>query len=194
MQQAWREKVSLVTIIILLCTAVGFLTFGFNVTICGHELSRIRVKGVPLSQVVILGRAYQLASFRHPVPATGVASDGDLLASPTRAGGKDLTFMFQNVNQSCKDLLVSGNANEQVINYFPCKVIEPWWSNVSPTDNPNNVGCHTSEAAKQAVARLKFMGDVYYDWEDLRKNGTSLVVYNGYAITTHSFVIHLCHM
>ncbi|RUS18327.1 chitin synthase-domain-containing protein [Endogone sp. FLAS-F59071] len=179
MQQAWREKVSLVTIIILLCTAVGFLTFGFNVTICGRELFRIRAKGVSLSQVVILGRAYQLASFRHPVPAKGVASDGDLLASPARVGGKDLTFMFQNVNHNCKGLLVPDNANEQVINYFPCKVIEPWWSNVSPTDNPKNVGCHTSEAAKQAVARLKFMGDVYYDWEDLRKNGTSLVVYNG---------------
>ncbi|RUS28608.1 chitin synthase-domain-containing protein [Jimgerdemannia flammicorona] len=182
MQQAWREKVSLVTIIILLCSAVGFLTFGFNVTVCGREPNRIRANGVSLTQAVILGRAYSLVHVLHPVPLPGIPADGNLLNSPTRAGGKDLSFLFQNVDGYCKGLLVPSKtdvAAAEVVNYFPCKAIDPWWANVTPTDNPKMVGCHTSTVARRALARVKVVGEVYYTWDDLRKNETSLVAYNG---------------
>ncbi|KAK9761889.1 hypothetical protein K7432_012868, partial [Basidiobolus ranarum] len=166
-RQAWREKMALCTVIILLCLAVGFLTFGFQQVLCGFSSSINRVKHGSLQETdaVINGKVYSLAGYTHP-PATDVPSDGKLIPI---AGGQDISFMFQNVNSYCKGVLniqsgADGSGN--VVNYFPC-IIRNSTTPPNPSDNPDRSGCHRNPAGRAAAQKLKFIGEIYYDWPDI---------------------------
>ncbi|KAG0224940.1 Chitin synthase, class 3 [Actinomortierella wolfii] len=184
-QQAWREKVALVTIIFVLCFAVGFLTFGFNVVLCGKEPSRIRHGHVSDQSVVLLGRTYLLKDFNHPKAPGIQPGASNLLSKPfPDAGGRDMTFLFQNINQNCKTVFI-GRQHDQhgnVWNYFPCVVTSANPGGAKPLGGMGKMGCHvgpTSIRARQLIKRLRFMGEVYFSWEDLKEPGTNFVVYNG---------------
>ncbi|ORX62459.1 hypothetical protein DM01DRAFT_1365549 [Hesseltinella vesiculosa] len=180
MQTAWREKVALVQIIVLLCGIVGFLTFGFNATICGRQPTRIKPDNVQPDHVIISGRAYDLKSFRHPTPYSNIPGSGDL--QEIGVGGKDLSFLFQPVNYNCKDILKPLQADDDrgnVINYFPCVPIDLKKPSVNGTDNPERKGCHISQKSRRALRRLQVVGDVYFNWTDIQKPGTSLVAFSG---------------
>ncbi|KAF9324413.1 Chitin synthase, class 3 [Linnemannia elongata] len=183
-QQAWREKVALVSIIFMLCFTVGFLTFGFNVVLCGKEPNRIRHGHVDTQSAVLLGRAYLLKDFNHPVVPGIAQTTSNLLAKPfPDAGGRDMTFMFQNINRACKDVL-GGKQHDQygnVWNYFPC-VVTNIRSDTKPMPGVGKQGCHVgpeSIKARQVIKQLRFMGEVYFSWEDLKEPGTNYAVYNG---------------
>ncbi|KAF9905313.1 Chitin synthase, class 3 [Lobosporangium transversale] len=183
-QQAWREKVALVFIIFMLCFSVGFLTFGFNVVLCGKEPSRIRHGHVDNQSAVLLGRAYLLKDFNHP-PVPGIPNvTSNLLAKPVPdAGGRDMTFMFQKVNHACKGVLGAKQHDQfgNVWNYFPC-VVTSAGSGTKPLGGLGTQGCHIgprSMNAREYIKHLRFMGEVYFSWEDLRESGTNYVVYNG---------------
>ncbi|KAF9959214.1 Chitin synthase, class 3 [Modicella reniformis] len=183
-QQAWREKVALVFIIFTLCFSVGFLTFGFNVVLCGKDPTRIRHGHVGEQSAVLLGRAYLLQDFNHPnVPGLPQVTS-NLLAKPIPdAGGKDMTFMFQNINKACKGVLGAKQHDQfgNVWNYFPCVVVNAD-SGTKPIGGMGTQGCHVgpqSIKARQLIKQLRFMGEVYFSWEDIKENGTNYVVYNG---------------
>ncbi|KAF9310156.1 Chitin synthase, class 3 [Podila horticola] len=184
-QQAWREKVALVSIIFLLCFSVGFLTFGFNVVLCGKEPNRIRHGHVDENSAVLLGRAYLLKDFNHPAAPEIPQVTSNLLAKPfPDAGGKDMSFMFQNVNMACKGVL-NGREHDQhgnVWNYFPCVVISSGGSGTKPLGGLGRRGCHLgpeSIKARQVIKQLRFMGEVYFSWEDIVEPDTNYAVYNG---------------
>lgn len=180
-QQAWREKVTLVIIIVCLCVGVGFLTFGFNATVCGQQPHRIKPNGVAENQVIISGRVFDVKHFKHPTPYPGIPGSGDLLEMGY--GGRDLSLLFQTVNYNCKGILqpiVKDDAHDNVINYFPCVPInrdQP--QKINGTDNPKREGCHVSPKARNALRKLEVVGDIYYNWTDIQKPGTSLVAFNG---------------
>ncbi|KAI7862479.1 chitin synthase-domain-containing protein [Spinellus fusiger] len=179
-QQAWREKVALVQVIATLCATVGFLTFGFNAVMCGLQPNRIRPTGLVEDQIVISGRAFDITSFRHPIPAANMPGSGDL--QELGVGGRDLSFMFQIVNYNCKGIfkpLLQDDSKGNVINYFPCVSLDRNHPTINGTDNPNREGCHASEQSRNMLRELDVVGDVYYDWSDLKKPGTSLMAFNG---------------
>ncbi|KAI8065942.1 chitin synthase-domain-containing protein [Gongronella butleri] len=183
MQTAWREKVALVQIIVAMCGIVGFLTFGFNATICGRQPSRIRPDNVQPDHVIISGRAYDLKTFRHPTPFNNIPGSGDL--QEIGVGGKDLSFLFQPVNYNCKDILKPLQPDDErgnVINYFPCVPIDLQKPAVNGTDNPERKGCHISQKSRRALRRLQVVGDVYFNWTDIQKPGTSLVAFSGHVL------------
>lgn len=180
MQQAWREKVSLVQVIIFLCAIVGFLTFGFNATVCGRQPNRIRPTGVEYNHIVISGRAFDLKSFRHPTPVADMPGSGDL--QELGVGGRDLSFLFQTVNYNCKGILkpfIEDDDKGNVANYFPCVTLDRYNPKINATDNPERHGCHISTKSRIALRRLEVVGDIYYNWTDIQKPGTSLVAFNG---------------
>jgi chitin synthase len=182
MQQAWREKVTLVMIIVSLCMIVGFLTFGFNVTVCGREPARIRPAGVSNDQIVISGRVFSLDGFGHTTNVNGIPPSGDIRDPPLSAGGKDLSFMFQVINNNCKGIFIplkDDDGKGNVANYFPCVPIDRYAPSVNGTENAKNAGCHISVKARTALRDLKMVGDVYYNWTDIQKPKTSLVAFNG---------------
>ncbi|KAI7858773.1 chitin synthase-domain-containing protein [Circinella umbellata] len=184
MQQAWREKVSLVIIILTLCISVGFLTFGFNAAVCGRQPTRIRPTGINEDQIIISGRVFNLKSFTHATPFPGVPASGDLLEMGY--GGRDLSFMFQTVNYNCKGIfnpMVADDPHGNVVNYFPCVPLDRNnLAKVNNTDNPKREGCHVSQKARKALRNLEVAGDIYYNWTDIQEPGTSLVAFNGHVL------------
>ncbi|CAO3619707.1 unnamed protein product [Cunninghamella echinulata] len=180
MQQAWREKVALVQIIVLLCGIVGFLTFGFNAVICSNQPNRIRPNSVQNDQVIISGRAYNLKSFKHPTPNPNIPGNGNL--HELGIGGKDLSFLFQTVNYNCKDVLKplkADDAKGNVLNYFPCVPIDFTKPSVNGTGDFDHKACHISAKSRLALRNLEVVGDVYFNWTDIQKPGTSLVAFSG---------------
>ncbi|RIB28765.1 Glycosyltransferase Family 2 protein [Gigaspora rosea] len=181
-QHAWREKVALVVIILILCGAVGFLTFGFDQVFCGQPVTRIRSGSINNNQISILGKVFNLNHFAHP-PIAGIINSTNFERT---AGGNDLTFMFQAVNFDCKGVFIptqAANANGDVYNYFPCIAL----SNNNPIApnnslDPENSACHGSTKARNSLASLKFVGDIFYDWDDLQSPGHNYVVYNGHVL------------
>ncbi|KAJ2605394.1 Chitin synthase, class 3, partial [Coemansia sp. RSA 1694] len=70
-QLAWREKMGLVSLILLLMGAIAFLTFGFQQVLCGLSGSQTRIKWneVGAGYVVVQGRAYDVTRFKHAKPS-----------------------------------------------------------------------------------------------------------------------------
>lgn len=188
-QMAWREKVGLVTVILYIAAFVAYLTFGFTQTVCKNDLVRIRINEVNAGNLIIHGRAYDLTRSKHPA-ARGVPASSNILYPPVNAGGMDASFLFQNVNGHCKDLLVPRenstiptNGNELAW-YMPCRVFAQDGSTQAnfTTDYYNGYACHTSSVARKAYWSLKVSGEVYFSWEDVRNRTRNLIVFNGNVI------------
>ncbi|KAI8969577.1 chitin synthase-domain-containing protein [Trametes punicea] len=89
-RQAWREKIALCFIIIVLCGIVGFLTVGFQKVLCPDTLkyvSRFSPKGSTVGVLGVLG--WQMNITKYPtIPGINITQ---LLQSP----GQDITTLFQ---------------------------------------------------------------------------------------------------
>ncbi|OZJ04508.1 hypothetical protein BZG36_02238 [Bifiguratus adelaidae] len=197
-QKAWREKIGLLSIIFLICGAVGFLTFGFTQAVCPTPPLTFRIGTINPGYLIINGWAYQLASWSHP-PIPGFPSNmTNILYPPINAGGMDATFLFQNVNQQCLGVItpkagavIEGMQGNKVPTYFPCRLFNP---NITAPPDPstytNYSGCHLTTTARDAYYQMETIGakdnngkyqkggQVYYAWEDVRGKA-NLVVYNG---------------
>ncbi|KAJ4382680.1 Chitin synthase, class 3 [Didymella sp. IMI 355093] len=187
-QRAWREKVGLVSIIMLICTFVGYLTFGFTETVCPSSGNvRLRSNEVGKGYMIFHGKAYDLAQSTHPL-ARGVPAGANVLFDlPEKHGGQDGSFLFQNVNGACKGL-ITAKANSDIpdVNgnlgwYFPCRTFNQDGSSKPNTTflEYNGFQCHTSDNARKAFYGLRNAGDVYFTWDDIRNSSRNLMVWGG---------------
>ncbi|KKA27462.1 hypothetical protein TD95_005192 [Thielaviopsis punctulata] len=196
-KRAWREKMGLITIILCIMTAVGFLTFGFNQVVCGTPPERLRINKVDSGFMIFHGVAYNLVNSAHPVadgiPALANGKGANVLydlAEPQ--GGKDGSFLFQNVNGRCKGLItrtkdsdIPTNSDHDLAWYFPCTTFNQDGSSKPNYTDPYYLGyaCHTSYTARHAFYKeLKSTADVYFTWDDLRNSSRNLVVYSGQVL------------
>ena len=187
-QRAWREKVGLVSIILLICTFVGYLTFGFTETVCPSNGNvRLRANEVGNGYMIIHGKAYDLTRSKHPL-ARGVPSGANVLFDlPEKHGGQDGSFLFQNVNGACKGLITAKDnsgipsANGNLGWYFPCRTFNQDGSTKANTTFLEYEGfqCHTSDKARKAYYGLRNAGDVYFTWNDIRNSSRNLMVWGG---------------
>ena len=191
-QRAWREKMGLISIIILICAFVGFLTFGFTQAVCGTQQVRLRVNQVGSDHMIFQGSAYNLDGSKHPA-AMGIPENTNVLYDlPHKYGGQDGSFMFQNVNGACKRLITLAPGSDVPTNpagdlawYFPCVAFNQDGSSQPSQTNltsPYYLGyaCHTSSSSRQAFyVDLRSSGDVYFTWDDVKNSSRNLTVYNG---------------
>ncbi|CAN9338768.1 unnamed protein product [Alternaria sp. RS040] len=188
-QRAWREKVGLVSIILIICTFVGYLTFGFTETVCpSGGNARLRTNEVGGGYLIIHGKAYDLAQSKHP-RARGIPQDANVLFDlPEKNGGKDASFLFQNVNGACKGLItekensgIPTSGNGDLGWYFPCRLFNQDGSTKPNTTflEYNGYQCHTSDNARRAFYGLRNAGDVYFTWDDIRNTSRNLMVWGG---------------
>lgn len=184
-QYAWREKMGLISIILVLGLIIAFLTFGFTRSVCRNSMS-LTPKDISTGYLVINGRAYNLDSSSHPA-APGISAGSNILYPPANAGGKDGTLLFQNVNGNCKGLITPRDnctiphSGEELAWYMPCKLL-----NMDGSSHPNftfdyydGYACHTSPEARKAFYSLKSTGFVHYSWEEISNKSRNFVVYNG---------------
>ncbi|KAH7124004.1 chitin synthase 4 [Dendryphion nanum] len=188
-QRAWREKMGLCSLIVMICTLVGYLTFGFTQTVCpGGGSTRLRINKVDRGFLIAHGKAYDLARSTHPL-ARGVPENANVLFDlPEKHGGKDASFLFQNVNGACKGLIkaapgsdVPTNGNDELAWYFPCHTFNQDGSSKPNLTVPYYKGyqCHTSATARRAFYGLKNMGEVYFTWDDIKNSSRNLMVWGG---------------
>ncbi|PLB50761.1 chitin synthase [Aspergillus steynii IBT 23096] len=187
-RSAWREKIGLISIILLIAAFVGFLTFGFTATVCGTPPTRLKINKVSSGYMIFHGTAYDLSKSTHPT-ATGIPPDTNVLYDlPHKYSGQDGSFFFQQVNGACKGLITTTKDSDIPTNskgelgwYFPCAPF-----NQDGSSKPNYTesyytgwACHTSGEARKSFYSLKGSGDVYFTWEDTRNKSRNLVVYSG---------------
>ncbi|CAJ0916143.1 3656_t:CDS:10 [Entrophospora sp. SA101] len=179
-RQAWREKIALVTIIIILCSVVGFITFGLGQIFCGAEPQRLGVDSLESGHGIILGRLFDISEFSHPaVDGLFTSYPGNLLG----VNGNDLTFLFQAINSECKNVLIPKVPDDDfgnVFNYFPCVAI-----NGDSTPDPSIVNmknCHNNASSRTLLSSLNYVGDVFFDWTDVEAPEHNYVVSNGQVL------------
>ena len=190
-QRAWREKIGLISLILLICLFVGFLTFGFTAAVCPPDSqTRLRINQVGPGFLIIHGQAYDLTRSQHPY-ARGVPDGANVLylSDPLWSlGGWDASFMFQNVNGHCKGLITAApnspvpqNSNGDLGWYFPCQPFKQDGSTQTNTTQPFYLGwaCHTSDKGRNAYYDLKSSSDVYFTWDDVKNSTRNLAVWNG---------------
>ena len=188
-QRAWREKMGLLSIILLICAGVGYLTFGFTQTVCpsgGGE--RLRINKVDSGFLIIHGEAYDLSRSHHP-GVRGIPDNANVLYDlPEKHGGQDASFLFQNVNGACKGLITAApnsdvptNDDNDLAWYFPCNTFNQDGSSIPNLTIPYYLGyaCHTSSVARSAFYDLKSSGDVYFTWDDVKNSSRNLMVWGG---------------
>ncbi|OTB06659.1 glycosyltransferase family 2 protein [Hypoxylon sp. CI-4A] len=196
-RRAWREKMGLISIILYIMAFVGFLTFGFQQTVCSASGVRLHVNDVSNGYMIFHGVAYDLTKSGHP-PAQGIPlrTDGSypniLYDLNTKYGGMDGSFLFQNVNGKCKGLITLADGSdvptgsddkEELAWYFPCTAF-----NQDGSSKPNTTwaydtlgyACHTTAKSRDTFyLDLKSTGDVFYTWDDIKNSSRNLVVYSG---------------
>ncbi|KAI1002278.1 Chitin synthase 4 [Podosphaera aphanis] len=187
-QRAWREKMGLISIILLMMAFVGYLTFGFTQTVCKNPALRLRVNHIDRGFMIFHGSAYDLSQSKHPA-AKGIPSGSNVLFDLTeKHGGQDGSFLFQNVNGKCKGLITRSEGSNIPTNrandlawYFPCQTFNQDGSSIVNISSPVYLGygCHTIGDARQAFYSLKSVGDVYFTWDDIKNSSRNLMVYSG---------------
>ncbi|KAI9293684.1 hypothetical protein K502DRAFT_274690, partial [Neoconidiobolus thromboides FSU 785] len=189
-QQAWREKISLVFIIVVISGALGFLTFALEAVLCGDtNTNKMAYKTLTKEMVSINGVIYNIKNFVHPEALVGkIRYEGGFALDneSINAGTKDLSFLFQALTRqnpgSCKDILFfEGSNNDEPQRYFPCLPIDPFSS--APIQGSNSDGsCHFSVNHKESLSKLKKVGNVFFTWKEVEDKNNGLVVYGGNVI------------
>ncbi|KIM94324.1 glycosyltransferase family 2 protein [Oidiodendron maius Zn] len=186
-QEAWREKMGLISIILVSMVIVAFFTLWFSSTVCGETPVRLRVNQVDESFMIFHGSAFDLSQSHHPA-ALGIPDNSNVLFDlPVKYGGQDGSFLFQNVNGKCKGLITLSEGSDVPTNddgdlawYFPCTTFRQDGSG-APNDTElyyPGYGCHTSATARHNFYNLKSSGDVYFTWDDVKNSSRNLVVYS----------------
>lgn len=187
-QRAWREKIGLISIILMICAVVGFLTFGFTQSVCGQPGLRLKVNRVDSGFMIFHGSAYNFEGSHHPA-ARGILEGNNILYDlPHKYGGQDGSFFFQNVNGACKGIITAAPGSDVPTNdkgdlawYFPCTAFNQDGSSAPNLTIPYYLGyaCHTTPNGRSAFYNLRSSGEVYYTWSDIKNASRNLMVYSG---------------
>ncbi|KAI4242985.1 MAG: hypothetical protein LQ352_007119, partial [Teloschistes flavicans] len=191
-QRAWREKMGLISIILLIAAFVGFLTFGFTQAVCSADRLRLKVNHVDDSYMIFHGRAYDLSMSAHPAAYPNIQQGQNVLWDlGQKFGGTDGSFLFQNVNGACRTQItlapgsdVPTDSNGDLAWYFPCNVFNQDGSSTPNMSSPYYPGyaCHTSRRSRHDFYGLRSAGDVYFTWDDVANSSRNLMVYSNQVL------------
>jgi hypothetical protein len=185
-QRAWREKMGLLNIILMLMAGVGFLTFGFTQTVCGKPPLRFRTGTIEPGSVIINGFDYDLSRFNHPAAgSTFNGSVNPLFVGNWGVAGADISFMFQNIGDACTGMFsVQGNSTigktstQQPQWIFPCNPFNQYGTTIANLSGyGNSFTCHAKSASRSQLAGFQPKGQVYYTWDDVKAGNRNLAVY-----------------
>ncbi|KAJ3504799.1 hypothetical protein NLJ89_g7748 [Agrocybe chaxingu] len=189
-QRAWREKMGLVGIILILMAGVGFLTFGFTISVCGKPPNRfhggaIGDQFIGNGSVVIHGYDYNFTEFRHPRTSSVFnGTTNPLFTGGWNLAGNDASFLFQKVNQNCLGLITRASSSSITGSgsfldwYFPCNIFSQYGNTgVNITNYEASTTCHTSANARAQLETVQILGQVYYTWDDVKSSSRNLAVY-----------------
>jgi chitin synthase len=184
----------LVSVILVLMAGVGFLTFGFTISVCGTPANRfhggaIGDNFIGNGSVVIHGYDYNFTNFEHPAAgSTFNGTTNPLYTGGWNLAGNDASFLFQKTNQNCLGLItkassssISGSGNF-LDWYFPCNIYSQYGSNgANLTGYEASTNCHTTQTSRNLLEKVQVLGQVYYTWDDVKNPNRNLAVYESWV-------------
>ncbi|KAK0549778.1 Chitin synthase, class 3 [Tilletia horrida] len=193
-QRAWREKMGLIGIIVMMMTAVGYLTFGFTQTVCGSKASRFHAYDVDVGSMVFYGYDWSFDKFFHPqVPPFQLPGlynhSNPVYSQPWSAGGKDGSLLFQQVDGKCLGIITAKQSSKGTLTpaggpsqYFSCSIIDAsgkaFYTNAtqchSQSVTNNFLNFQTDNLAKNGFKRE---GQVFYNWSQVEDPNRNLAVW-----------------
>ncbi|ORY25238.1 chitin synthase-domain-containing protein [Naematelia encephala] len=190
-QRAWREKMGIMGIVVSFMAIVGFITFGFTQTVCGTQKLRIKAGHANSGSLVINGYDYDFSRWKHPAVSGSIfnGSNSPLYMDQWDAGGKDASFLFQNVNVHCKGIITAASGSaiptakdnaglEELGWYFPCNLHDQNTTlPVNLTGYESSTNCHTSTLARQNFSAIVPTAQIYYTWDMVKDETKNLAVY-----------------
>ncbi|KAG2190098.1 hypothetical protein INT46_011375 [Mucor plumbeus] len=191
-QTAWREKIGLVAVILVIMAFVGFLTFGFTAATCPAQAVTVHGNAVTPGYLIIKGWAYSLSDWQDHPAINGGNQTLNVLYPPMNGSGMDASFLFPSRVSACDNVFVDLQGEQP--NYFPCQLFNPNIT-VAPDVSlyTNRTNCHTADTATGLLSRFASQGvpntdgsynkisKVYYNYDDV--NTTShLMIYNGHVL------------
>lgn len=195
-QRAWREKMGLISIILVLMAIVGYITFGFTQTVCGvqnrYDMRDVYYSGSETSAVLVGGKMMTLDNWKHP-PFPGIENYGSLGRVPPTydymfsAGyGADLNLIFPVTGGVCDGVLsvVEGSNPPR---YAECTLLATRLEPGSRIYTEPKM-CHPPEIREKflsgRVPKAPAMGDAYIRWEDMKNNTniTNLLFWRNHVV------------
>jgi len=180
----------LVSIILILMAGVGFLTFGFTISVCGKPPNRFHGGAIGddfigNGSVVIHGYDYNFTQFRHPrAGSTFNGSTNPLITGGWNLAGNDASFLFQKTNQNCYGMITRAQGSSITGSglfldwYFPCNIFSQYGSTGGNiTGYESSTSCHLSANSRQLLEKVQVLGQVYYTWDDVKNSNRNLAVY-----------------
>ncbi|KAF9437270.1 Chitin synthase, class 3 [Entomortierella beljakovae] len=197
-QRAWREKIALVSIILVMVCIVAFLTFGLQQALCRDNQSGKFVAGTRPQNVIVYGKGYYFnavpggdgAVWAHPPINKDISSaEIDIMNDPTYgAMGMDASFLFQSPSVSeCQSYITRTSppaADNQAGYYFPCSYFSTDGS-IAPNDtDKTGLGCHAAAADRSSWSSLSSLIDAptYYTWDNITDPNRRFFAYDGDVI------------
>ncbi|KAF8938623.1 glycosyltransferase family 2 protein [Dissophora ornata] len=196
-QRAWREKIALVSLILIIVGGVAFLTFGLQAALCHDDQGGKFVAGSRAEDVIVDGMGYYFSgsgetAWLHPSLDKDISSDAiDIMNAPGYAAkGMDASFLFQDaIGGACDGLITrttpAAATDTQADYYFPCvmRSIEGTTA-VNTTADKTGTACHTPTADRTFWNTLKsnYNAPTYYTWDNITNPDRSFFAYDGDVI------------
>lgn len=175
----------LLAIILLLMGGVGFLTFGFQATVCGKPPNQWAVGTLDNRMVIIHGLAYNLSDFKHPTAGATFDGNRNPLSTPGfDVAGQDVSFMFQRVNGSCDGVFTRGTQSAIPATggnlhwYFPCNSFSQYGATqFNKTGYDSGYQCHATSRSRDLLSERANAGLVSYNWTQITDGTRNLAVF-----------------
>lgn len=181
-QRAWREKIGLVSIVLLAMAFVGFITFGFTKAVCDTTVQRYNTSSVNAGSTVFQGYFYDFSTFRHPNVAPFQAGgpysgSNPAYSDPWLTGGKDATNLFQVAGDRCSSFLTNRDGGAQPTAYFPCQLYDI----NGRTGTTNSSWCHDATVSSRFLLPTNPMrkGQLSFAWSEVEDPTKNLAVWKG---------------
>ncbi|KAI9224202.1 chitin synthase-domain-containing protein [Blastocladiella britannica] len=188
-QQAWREKIALVTIIVLMMLLLGFLTFALQAVLCPPESSGLDVDQLGAGNVVINGFAFDVSTYNHNFnSAHGQFPFERINGEDIARSQRDLSFMFQNEYALLPDCMTAFGPTflSPKGTLFPCTIGGVAESSATSYGSYPRAYCHANTnllvGDVQSFVSAGKRKALYVTWEALEDPDNHYIAFNGDVI------------
>lgn len=193
-QRAWREKMGLISIILMLMAIVGYITFGFTQTVCGvqnrYDLMEVYNTEQFTAGTLLGGKMISLDSFYHP-PFPGIENYGALDRTPptydwtfSAGRGADLNLIFPITGGTC-DGVLNTVPQSNPPRYADCALLATYLNPGSRIFSDDAI-CHPpnirNKLLDDKVPKAQAQGSAYMRWEDMKNASMNFMYWRSHVI------------
>ncbi|KIY50174.1 glycosyltransferase family 2 protein [Fistulina hepatica ATCC 64428] len=168
-QQAWREKMTLCTVILILCGITGFITVGFQKVFCPES-------AMNSDAYLSVGDEYGVLGVQGVVYNTTKSSNSEIATLEDASVGQDITGYF---NRTASDFSECTSLSYKIATDDPCS-----------DDSQCTFGLITEDSTFTTLDITKTSYISGYSWENVADLPYYFVIDGAVLNMTHYFTVH----